>query len=46
MFTSASELHDNPTKFAMKKSFYVHIVPNKRGNDVLNILMVNYGIVC
>ena len=46
MFTSASEIHDYPTKFAETNSLYVHIVPNKRGKGLLDILGGNYGILC
>ena len=46
MFTSASEIHNYPTKFAEKNSLDVHVVPNKRGKGLLDILGGNYGILC
>ena len=56
MFTSASEIHNYPTKFAERNSLYVQAVPNKRGkrpirhfgrklwNIVLDAIDVNCSI--
>ena len=35
IFTSASEIHNYPTKFAERNSLYVHVVPNKRGKRTI-----------
>ena len=35
LFTSASEIHNYPTKFAERNSLYVHVVPNKRGKRTI-----------
>ena len=45
-FTSASEIHNHPTKFAERNSLYVHVVPNKQEKGLLDILGGNYGILC
>ena len=56
MFTSASIIHNYPTKFAERHSLYVHVVHNKRGkmtirhfgrklwNIVLDAIDVNCSI--
>ena len=43
MFTSASEIHNYPTKFAERNSLYVHVIKEEKG--LLDILG-GYGILC